>query len=387
MGYSALLPQGFRRRLRKLRNDVRSAKRSLQTPARPVFQELSPNTRAQTTGPREATLQVLSITPQATDAVTITLAQNQANPLRFIPGQFLTVIIELGGQTHRRPYSLCSDPADLDQLSFTVRRVPGGLISNHIHDHLRAGDSLRIFGPGGRFGTAPNPKLQRDLILVAGGSGITPIMSIMRALLAREPHTSLHLLYANRSPKTSIYHKEIKHLHKTKHLTVTWIFEDNPPQEETCHEGRFDINTAQDLLPLRPDAHYYLCGPAPMMAATVEVLTRANIAQNQIHLERFVPLPPLSTNPNAGQTHTLRFAHARQTVEANEEQSILDAGRRAGLDLPFSCAMGGCGACKIKLRAGKVSMESPHCLSPQEVAQGYCLACIAKPRTDLVLEA
>lgn len=384
MRYTSLLPPRVQLGLRRLRQDWWSARQAWSSALRPVYSQRSTEqARARAPQrPRELDLVVHQLTWQTPDALTVTLANDPAQPLRPLPGQFVTLITHLQGREQRRPYSICSDPALHQTLSVTIKRVPGGLVSNHLCDTLRPGDVLRVFGPGGRFG-ADLPWDEAPLVLVGGGSGITPLMSLLRSALRQAPQAPVWLIYANRSAQDVIFAQELAELaRRHPELTLTQVWERGPGAL-----GRLTGPVVERCVPALPQARYLVCGPAPMMEAVRHSLLARGVSAGRIQQERFSPPPPPAALDSAapGQRWPLRVEPLGVTVQVEPGQTLLDAGRAAGLPMRFSCAMGGCGACKVKLLQGQVEMPGPHCLSDQEQQEGACLACVARPLGPVVL--
>ena len=233
-------------------------------------------------------LEVVEVRRPTKTATTLVFDNVPSNPVDFTPGQFLTLIFDLDGEEVRRAYSFCSDPADGARIAVTVKRVKDGRVSNHIADNVKVGDVIRTLGPNGRFGTSPDPRASRRLVLVAGGSGITPLFSVAQALLAREPATTVDLIYANRNKSHVIFHDELAGL-ESRHekFTVTHVLE-RPPKSWDGLRGRLTGETLSDALPIADDAAYYVCGPAPMMDAVCEHLRSRGVDDSRIQTEHFL---------------------------------------------------------------------------------------------------
>jgi 3-ketosteroid 9alpha-monooxygenase subunit B len=296
-------------------------------------------------------------------------------------GQFLTLEIEHEGATLRRCYSLASSPACEAEHKVTVKRVQGGRVSNWLNDRLREGDVVSVLPPEGRFvlgkGTAP-------LLLFAGGSGITPVISIAKTALATTGR-AVRLLYANRDARSVIFASELDALERRY-----------PERFQVAHRhddvhGFVDAEVVRGAVSTRDarNAECYLCGPGPFMATVERALGAAGVAPERVHVERFVspadaprvvPSPPLAAGavPSAiGVTLEGR----RHIVPYEAGKSILRAALDAGLAAPYSCEEGFCGCCVAKLKEGAVEMAADDALTPEEKARGFVLTCQAKPRT------
>jgi ring-1,2-phenylacetyl-CoA epoxidase subunit PaaE len=362
-----------------MRRDVTHVARNL------VGRRPPPFMRRQRVGAETTVLEVREVRRETADAVSIVLARPDGSPLPFEAGQFFTLIVNIGGERLRRAYSASSSAVEESTVSVTVKRVAGGRASNYLNDHLRAGARLEVLGPSGSFGPAASD-VPRHLVLVAGGSGITPIMSIVRTLLAVEPHTRLTLVYGNRRAEDIIFRAALAELAGAR-LAVRHVLAEPPPgwMEGT---GMLDEATAaRELAGLAGADGYYVCGPAPMMTAVRAALRGLGVDNARIHEERFfTPIVTRSAASLAPQRVTVRLRGKERQFVVAPGQTVLDAGLAAGVAMPFSCTMGGCAACRCRVVAGTLELEEPNCLTPDERAEGAVLACVARPTSTLVLE-
>jgi ferredoxin-NADP reductase len=269
-------------------------------------------------------------------------------------------------------------------------------VSRHIVGHAHEGDTIDVLGPSGSFTPAParGPRL---LVLVGGGSGITPLSSIARTLLASEPETRIALVYGNFALEDVIFKESLEallreHVHGARRFCVRHVLEE-PPPGWTGGTGRLDgpalareLDATGD--PDLPGAEYFLCGPAPMMAAARSCLERRGVASSQIHEERFVSAHAQSGAPASTEAHevVLRMRGEERRVVVGGGRTILETALDAGIDMPFSCTVGGCGTCRVRLAAGSVTMDEPNCLSTEERAARYVLACVSRPTSHCTLE-
>jgi ring-1,2-phenylacetyl-CoA epoxidase subunit PaaE len=359
-------------------------------PPRPPGTDL-PTTRGISPRP----VRIRRVVRETPDAVSLYLEELSGAPLEHTPGQFLTVLVEVGGETLRRAYSLASPALPGAEPHVTVKRIADGRVSNFINDHMAEGTTLQVLGPSGAFTVKPDPAAERHLVMLAGGSGITPIMSIAHTVLALEPRSRVTLVFGNRSERDIIFRERLEGLvaEHGDRLRVDHVLSD-PPAGWTGGTGLLDAPTLTarlDALALSDDAQlsYYLCGPTPMMEAVHETLAARGVPAARIHEERFVR-PEERTGPSRVSTEpqpiVVRRRGIDQTVTAQPGQTLLETGLAAGLDMPFSCAMGGCGACKVKLVDGEVDMEEPNCLTTQERDAGQILACISRPCRPVTVE-
>jgi ring-1,2-phenylacetyl-CoA epoxidase subunit PaaE len=337
-------------------------------------------------------LRVTAITRETPDAVSITLQPPpHAEALfRFTPGQYLTFRRVVDGQEIRRSYSICSAPGD-GRLRVGVKRVAGGAFSTFAVEQLKPGDVLDAMPPEGRFGLQPDPAAPpRTVLAIACGSGITPILSIAAALLAEEPRARVVLLYGNRSAADIMFRAALEEL-KDRHLArfaCLHVLSREKHELESLH-GRLDADRIRALLPglLDPAAldAAFLCGPDGMAEAATAALTSLGLAADRIHVERFAPAGAPAApraKPVPADTQAPPAAYAAITLDGVTRdipvaagETILEAGLRAGMDLPWSCRGGMCCTCRAKVSEGRAEMEVNYSLQPWELEAGYVLTC------------
>jgi ring-1,2-phenylacetyl-CoA epoxidase subunit PaaE len=336
------------------------------------------DSRAKRLATRE--LEIVEVVRETESAVSLLLRDANGQPFPPVrPGQFFTLLVELERETLRRAYSVSSDCRVREHIQLTIKRVVDGRVSNYLNDEARPGMRLRALGPSGDFGCEPEPERThaRKLVLIAGGSGITPMMALLRTLLPSEPHCEIALLYGNRSAEQVIFAAALRELEADygNRLRVRHTFEQPPPLERLLDA---------EVLARDPEAEFMLCGPAPMMELARELLAAREVASSRIHCENFLAprLDDTASNQlRSPQALTIAIAGREVGVVVQPGQSILEAGLAAGLPMPYSCAMGGCGACKVELVRGTVVMREPNCLVASERAAGAILACVASPTT------
>jgi ferredoxin-NADP reductase len=339
---------------------------------------------------------VAEIEHPTADSISFTLEDPAGAPIELVPGQFFTLLVEVGGQTLRRAYSAASSCADTTRVRLATKRVEGGRVSNHLNDTLRPGQLVRALGPSGDFTCSPTPDARRHLVLIAGGSGITPMMSITESVLALEPHSDVTLIYGNRGYDDIIFRDRLEELAERSgsRLTVAHVLSD-PPAEWTGAVGMLEppvlateLDRAEERSAL--PATYYVCGPEPMMVGARELLLERGVDTDAIHEERFTQ-PHLRGASNvvpigAPQRVQVQLCAGPREITVAPGETLLDAGLAAGVPMKYSCAMGGCGACKVKLRDGSVVSEEPNCLSASERDAGYVLACVSRPTSAGTIE-
>lgn len=335
-------------------------------------------------------LTVTAVERLAEDAVALTLAPPPAlAPLfRFLPGQHLTLRRVIAGEELRRPYSIC---AGLDEgvLRVAIRRIPGGRFSTWATTALAPGEVVEAMPPEGRFVLHPDPAAARTVVGIAAGSGITPILSIAATLLAREPRSRFVLLYGNRSAATTMFRRALADL-KDRHLARFALLHvlSREASDLAALHGRLDAARIRALLPglVAPaglDAAY-LCGPPGLPEAAVEALVGLGVAAERIHVERFTakgaaPPPPAPAAAPAVARVAITLDGLTREVPVAAGETVLEAGLRAGLDLPWSCRGGMCSTCRARLTAGSVAMARNYALEPWETAAGYVLTCQSRP--------
>jgi ring-1,2-phenylacetyl-CoA epoxidase subunit PaaE len=350
-------------------------------------------------------MRVVEITRETADAVTLHFEHPNKNSIPYLPGQFLTLILPLNGEKVRRSYSLSSIPAEAPRLSVTVKRVKEGLVSNYLCSHLQVGDVVEVMEPMGHFTLQTNPANSRIIYLFGAGSGITPLMSIAKAVLLEEPASRVVLLYGNRNEASIIFKNQLEQLQTASggRLLVEHVLS-QPLTSWVGLRGRLNRSTVVKILeklelPPPQDAQFYLCGPVDMMLEVKEALSLLQVPADRIHKETFVhtlqDTPPQqgevggneSQNQLARQVVTVQYDGAEYQVEVPSGQTILEAALDQGVDLPFSCQAGLCTACRGKCLSGKVQLEEQDGLSEEELAEGYVLTCVGHPLTrDVVIE-
>ena len=347
-------------------------------------------------------LRVTDLRHETVDCISVGLQPpaERAAYFRFLPGQHLVLRRTIGGEELRRTYSICSGIDD-QELRIAVKRQPGGRFSSFVAEELRRGDLLDAMPPAGRFTLEPHPEKRRRIMAFAAGSGITPVISILRSILSGEPRSHVTLIYGSREISSIIFREQLEDL-KNQHMTalsLLHVLSGESGEAEISH-GRIDADkvraVCRAMVPTDAIDAWLVCGPAPMIQTVTDTLLARGVEQGCIHFEYFTPRgnrprparrapePGLPEGASTrlgvildGQRSELHIAHA--------DASILDAARRQGLDVPFSCTAGVCCTCRAKLIEGRVDMAANYALEEAEVEAGFILTCQARPLTEHIV--
>ena len=351
--------------------------------------------------PRFHRLTIRDLRRETADAVSIAfdVPDGLGPDYRFAPGQYLTLRATIDGEDMRRSYSICSGPDD-GELRIAVKRVEGGVFSDWVNRTLQPGDEIEVMTPTGRFGApqAPAKSPARTHVAFAAGSGITPVLSILRGVLAREPDSRFFLFYGNRSTGEILFREALEEL-KDRFLGRLSVFHVLSQEEQDLPilTGRLDGDKVRRLLRLVVPAEavdeVYLCGPEAMSREIATTLAELGVGPEKVHVELFVsalggrPRPkPVAPAPDApSRTAVLTVDGKRREVPVADGESILDAALRAGMDLPYACKGGMCSTCRAKLVEGEAAMDLNYSLEPWELAAGFILTCQSHPKTDRVV--
>lgn len=399
----SVLPRGLAERLRAARRDVRMLTERLilgKNPS-PLIERPRPAAGAVVSLPRKAPhmsrpVKVTKVVRETDDAISIYLTEADGSPLEFRPGQFLSVDVTIDGERCRRAYSLAGPCLPDAPRHITVKRIRDGRVSNHLNDTIGEGDELAVLGPSGNFTVEPRPVHERHLVMIAGGSGITPIMSILETILRVEERSRVTLIYGNRGWNDVIFRDRLAALAEEYpgRLVVDHVLE-QPPEPWSGGRGLLSQDVLEDRLrALEIDdeglPRYFLCGPTPMMAAAHRALQARGVDPSRIAEEKFTRPEAREGAKGSSQTELVMVSKGgyEQGIQVEPGQTILEAALGAGIDMPFSCAMGGCGACRVRLTGGEVHMDEPNCLSRAERERGYVLTCVSHPcaQSSIVVE-
>ncbi|RMC35606.1 1,2-phenylacetyl-CoA epoxidase subunit PaaE [Paracoccus alkanivorans] len=349
--------------------------------------------------PRFHPLEVTDIRKDTRDAVVITLRPRDADAraFAFTQGQYLTFRRDFDGEELRRSYSIC---AGLDEgcLRVGIKRVEGGAFSTWANEALKSGDILDAMPPQGRFFTAIQPEKAKTYLGFAGGSGITPVLSIVKTVLAREPKANFTLVCANRQTSSIMFREELEDLKNLYlgRLSIVHILE-SEGQEIDLFTGRIDAEKMRMLFRMWIDAESvdtaFICGPEPMMLIIAESLRQHGLSDDQIKFELFASSQPgrakkravsqqAASSANSCEVSVTLDGTTRSFRMPKDGTAVLDAAIQNNMDAPYSCKAGVCSTCRAKVLEGEVEMEVNHALEDYEVRAGYVLSCQCIPLSD-----
>lgn len=358
--------------------------------------------------PWKGVLRIKAIFDETPNVKTFRLMERDQGPIpfSFLPGQYATITSEIDGQKVRRSYTISSSPTQRDYIELTIKREQYGLESRHLHDHADTGDLLEISAPAGRFFFTG--KEADGIVLIAGGVGITPMMSVLRSLTDRSYEHDIFLLYGVNTPADLIFREECDHLaRRHPKLHVAYVVSKTEGSEWHGPTGYMTADFIAASVPDIAKRRVHLCGPPPMMTAVKEALAQLNVPSDQVKTEEFAPPkggPVLETEPTEPEAAppavvpvqaapipsahaTVTFSKSGKTGPLAPDQSVLEAAEAIGVTIDYDCRAGTCGRCKVQLRQGQVAMEVEDALAADEKADGIILACQAKSAGDLVVDA
>lgn len=342
-------------------------------------------------------LTIKDIKQETPDCVSVSfqVPENMERAFDYLPGQYVTLRKEINGEDLRRSYSICSAPLD-QELRVAVKKIQGGRFSTFANDVLQIGDELAVLPPEGRFVVHLDPANQKHYVAFAAGSGITPILSILKSVLLEEPESRVTLFYGNRTTESIIFREVLEGL-KNEHLDRLAIHHILSKEKlgSPLFFGRIDREKCRSFLNLFPGVQeadeFFICGPEEMLLAIQGELEGAGIKKEKIHFELFttsqakIPVKTTDHKLNQGAKLLIQLDGDRYNIElSSAQESVLDAALKGGADLPFSCKGGVCCTCRAKLVEGEVEMHVNYALEQDELDAGYILTCQSFPKTDFV---
>lgn len=345
-------------------------------------------------------LTVSRITPETRDAIAVTfkVPDELKDSFKFTQGQHLTLRAHINNEDVRRSYSICSAVQD-DQLRVAIKRTPGGVFSSWANATLKAGDQIEVMPPMGHFNVPLSIENRKNYLAFAAGSGITPMLSIIKTTLQTEPLSSFTLFYGNRASSTVIFKEELAELKDVylERFNIVYVMS-REQQDIELFNGRITREKCAQLfqhwIDLKDVDQAFVCGPEEMMHQVSEALQEHGLSKDRIKVELFAASIPKhrhvarhDLSPEAKEcevTVIIDGNHASFTMEKDKE-SLLDAGLRHGIDMRYSCKGGVCSTCRCKVLDGKVDMDVNYALEDYEIARGFVLSCQSFPVTDKVV--
>ena len=340
-----------------------------------------------------------AVRQETADVKTFVLRPVVPRRIRFQPGQFMTYAFEIGGETINRCYTISSSPTRPDTFTITVKRVPGGPVSNWLHDNLRPGMQLKALGPMGTFTCYAHPAPK--YLFLSGGSGITPLMSMARTFHDLGEQEDIVFIHSARTPADIIFREELELMARlSDQFRFVPIVEGvTPLSQSNGLRGRLSQGMLETITPDFLSREIFVCGPGPYMNAMRQMLAAAGFNMLNYHEEsfNFEALPAadradviigeamLDAAPEV-KTFKVEFTKTRRSIEVPENMTVLEAAKRAGMRLPSSCTQGLCGTCKSKKVSGTIEMNHQGGIRQREIDAGMMLLCCSKPTSDLVIE-
>jgi ring-1,2-phenylacetyl-CoA epoxidase subunit PaaE len=356
-------------------------------------------------------LKIKNIRKETADCISVCfeIPDDWKEEFQFKHGQNITVKTFVNGEEIRRSYSICSSPLD-NELRIAVKKVTNGKFSSYANDYLKKNHILEVLAPTGQFFTELNPSNKKNYLAFASGSGITPVISIIKTTLAKEPQSSFSLIYGNRTRSSIIFKEELEAL-KNRYMdrfSVYYILS-REKTDAPLNQGRIDAEKCdiifKNLLELSAIDDFFVCGPEEMIFSIKNWLEKKGIEKRKIHFELFtVPGQNSAMNKSNARNNSFYDTNSSQLVNsptskinikldgiafdfelAFNGEPILDAALKQGADLPFACKGGVCATCRAKLISGKVEMDNNYALQPEELEAGFILTCQSHPRTEQVM--
>ncbi|MGB0885032.1 MAG: 2Fe-2S iron-sulfur cluster-binding protein [Chitinophagales bacterium] len=357
-------------------------------------------------------LKIKDIKKETKDAVSISfdIPENLQSDYAYLPGQYVTLKVNVNGLTFNRSYSLCSNPYEGKEHRIAIKRVPGGKVSTYLTQMAVPGEMIEVMLPMGNFHTDLNKDAEKHYYLFGAGSGITPLFSILKAVLSDEPKSKVTLVYGNYNSDAVIFKDELNVLASTHSDRFNLIHVFDKPEKKggflgfgkkvveelAFEEGQINqarvrkVLLGQNLVA----AEFYTCGPTGMMKAVESALTELNIDKEKINVEYFtekededkvaINVGEAEENYDGNTEISVRCDGSDYSFSMKGKETILDASSKNNVDPPFACMVGACTTCRCKLNEGSVEMGDCEALTPREIEQGYILSCQAKPTSSIV---
>lgn len=347
------------------------------------------------------TLKVKDIRRETADSVSIAFdvpAQIQ-HEFQYKQGQYITIKLKVNGEELRRSYSICTSPYSEKELRVAVKEVADGRASTRMNREWKVGDMIEVMTPMGNFSSVLSGNNKKHYVLFAGGSGITPMMSILKSVLYIEKQSTVTLVYANRDEDSVIFKTEIEKIasENSDRVKVLNVYDHPKNSVDPIQSGLLTVDRVKEIvskLDLAKADEYFICGPGPMMENIKQALESLNTAKEKVHIEYFTAVAEAVAkaegNGDTGASVTseitvIQYGFETQMTLNTEGLSILDAAIEAGVDAPFSCKGAVCCTCRAKVLEGKVKMDANFALTDAEVEEGFILTCQSHPLTEKVV--
>lgn len=350
------------------------------------------------------TLTVKEAIQETSDAKSLSfdIPEELKDTFQYKHGQYLTLRFEIDGKDVRRAYSLCSSPITDGAPKVLSKRVKGGLVSNYINDHVKTGSQVMVFPPMGKFTFDLDETKSTHYVLVSGGSGITPMMSILKTVLEAEPKSRITLIYGNEKEEDIIFKDALTEMAAKEDRFQLCLALNHPPQGWEGEEGRLTqqnfeaILQKHELLADLDQTEFYICGPQPMMDEVFAGFKNLGVPEEKQHVEYFTaPLPDETQKEETADAQasteaeedfdesdvTILIEGETHEIKVDKEDTILEVAIEEDIDPPYACQMGICTTCKAKLHEGRVKMDETEGLTEQEIEEGYILTCQSHPTT------
>lgn len=340
-------------------------------------------------------LEVVMVLPETPTTKTFCFQTTDQSWFRYLPGQFITVELPIDGTKVLRTYTISSSPSRPLSLAITVKAQPNSYASKWMHDNLKEGDRIKAYGPAGIFSL--HHHLADKYLFISAGSGITPMMSMLRWLYDRGRHTDVTFIHCAQRPSEIIFRAEIERMvSRVNDINVGWIVDEPDPHDAwTGYRGRLNQLSFELIASDYMEREIFCCGPAPFMQAVRDILNIAGFDMARYHEESFQE--PIRTEadvpvydevvPDEAEWAELVFAESGRSVRCRQSDTILAAAREAGIVIPSACQFGVCGTCKVRKTEGDVYMVHNGGISDDDIADGYILACCSNPMGRVAIEA